>query len=155
MNVDRDVDAERFAQAFRHVWQAISDDVREAIVEHWDATVAFGRPIIEYSNDWRPTHKGVYATAGAGRGEIQFVARLLDPMPDGALKFVVAHELAHFYQRTLGDEPHFSPDGQFLYYRTSNGHKRPRHEYEAEASEFADSWGFPRAPLTSWENEQP
>src|SRR5438067_435227 len=143
--------SQEFVDAFRNVWNSIERPTRDRIVAFWITHAPSGKPQIEYSNCWRPAKDGIYATTAAFQGEMQFVAARVDPMPIDAKTFLIAHELAHVYQKARGDRPVPSPDSDAILFRSQAGILSTEEENEADADEIAASWGYPRGPLRDWQ----
>lgn len=141
---------QQFAVLFQEVWQGIPEGVHLAIVAFWREHAPFGRPMIEYSNQWSPKGENIRATTAAFGGEMQFLARELDPLPDDAVRFIIAHELAHVFQKARGDTLHFPNNGETLY-MGADGRRRTVQENEVDADQLAESWGFSQHPLCLWE----
>jgi hypothetical protein len=150
LHCDGEPRGQQFAELFRQVWQAIPADAHVVIRDFWRRHALFGKPFIEYSNQWLPGGSDVRATTKAFAGEMQFLAKELDPMPDDAVRFIIAHELAHVFQKARGDTLDFSERGEAAFLG-ADGERRTVDENEENADRLAKSWGFPQVPLMLWD----
>jgi len=124
----------RFRNLFRSCWDRVPADVRQAVLFFWGSKGDGVLPRAEFSDVWGDSHcscgqvrysglemrfseSAFRALLGPGRTQVNTVE---------AAAFVIAHELAHVYQKALG----FRPGGI------------NEADNEAEADEFATSWGF-------------
>src|SRR4029077_20297246 len=82
-------------------------------------------PCIELSDLWRDTEKA-FAQVTAVGFEIKFSRSAFEVLPERAAKFLIAHELAHVYQKAIGIKPGGASEDQ----------------NENDANNLASTWGF-------------
>jgi hypothetical protein len=127
-------DAERFVDLFQSCWKQLPQKVRRRITEYWKrravldpATGQECGPWIQLSDDWHDSETCFGQVRNCGM-EVRFSARAFDELPYRAARWVIAHELAHVYQKTIGR----CPGGL-------NANENERH-----ANGLVKDWGFPR-----------
>ncbi len=98
-----DDDGTRFVKLFRETWKQIPLVVRRAILRFWRENAYACYPLIELSNIWAPCD--AYGQVGNIGMELKFRQEAFAHFPSPAAKWVIAHELAHIYQKTCGQQP--------------------------------------------------
>lgn len=126
-----DQGGERFIRLFRSCWKQLPRGSRRAIATFWKGG---GKPypVVELSNLWSDSEEKSFAQVSHGGTVLKFSAKDFAVFPDSIARWVIAHELAHVYQKTRG--------------RTPGG--RTEQENEQEADRIAASWGFDKTPTT-------
>jgi hypothetical protein len=119
--------AKSFVRLFRDCWKRIPFKARRAILAHWQNSPVSWYPKIELSNSWGDAQTCFGQVRHAGL-EVRFSAKDFALLPDEVASWIIAHELAHVYQKATGKRP----GGDAL---ESN---------EEDADEIAPSWGFDR-----------
>ena len=115
-------DTARFLTHFRGTWKVLPATVQSVICEYWRAQ---GRPpLIELSDVWSP--KTMYGQVRVSGMELRFRADSFKHLPTPAANWIIAHELAHVYQKASG--------------RVAGGDNES--ENEEHANKLAKSWGF-------------
>jgi len=115
-------DPNGFLKEFRSAWSLLPTEVREKILQFWASRPY--PPIIELSDVWSP--KAAVGQVRHTGQELKFRAECFLLFRTKAAQWIIAHELAHLYQKALGRPP--------------GGESEEKNE--AEANEFARSWGF-------------
>jgi hypothetical protein len=128
---------ERFARIFRESWGRIPGGPRRSVLKHWRADpspLPAIKPEIALVPDWPGRQQGVMAMAKC-RGHI-LLFRLSDVkrFPDELVAALIAHELAHVYQWSIGHDVG-SLDAL---------------ESEGEADWLMGSWGFSPRAIDEW-----
>jgi hypothetical protein len=118
-------DGRPFVRLFRECWKQIPIGARKRILAHWRAPRQKHLPIIEFSNMWFDSTKSFGQVRNNGR-EVRFSASDFAMLPRAVSKWIVAHELAHVYQKAIG--------------RTPGG--RNEDENEDHANSIVQQWGF-------------
>lgn len=120
-------DAPAFARLLCNVWNRIPMAVQQSIVEYWNLYGATYEPPLqphfELSN-YLPVD--VYGQVNLNGMELKFSSSAFEVFPDSVASWVVAHELAHVYQKARGLPPGGDDYG----------------ENEEHADSLARSWGF-------------
>ena len=140
-----DGDGERFAGLFRQTWRKLSLTARRALLKHWRGLAAYSAemPALEALDLHFPlvvlaADKSRFVSPGSGHciayyGRVPpclaFHALWMDSLPDFAVEYTIAHELAHAFLTSDGSESH-----SLLV--------SPHTGTEAEADELAMEWGF-------------
>lgn len=124
-----DDDGRHFVKLFRETWQQLPLTVRRAILRFWREHGNEWLPLIELSNLWAPHDS--YGQVGRVGMELKFRQEAFAHFPTPAAQWVIAHELAHIYQKACGREP---------------GGENER-ENEDDANNLAKAWGFERTCL--------
>jgi hypothetical protein len=102
-------DGERFARQFIETWKLIPLAARRRMLALWksfQANLPFC-PFLELLDDWSTREvKAGLSTAQVAMGgrQIRFHAGEFAEMPDGACRWIIAHELAHVLQLATGRE---------------------------------------------------
>jgi len=137
----------RFAQLFAEVWRQIPLDYRQRMLAHWHprrgqrfrSGVSPPVPRIECLL-WpvnEPRENVALSHCAPHGDELFFAGPDVNRMPDAAVKWVIAHALAHVFQCATGYE---SPKGE-----------EDEFWYEVYADELAWSgWGFDLGPFDTW-----
>lgn len=131
---DGDGDGQTFAVVFRSVWNEIPLGTRTAILDYWKSQTT--SVLFELSNLWCGAEGSFAKTEGAGT-RLFFNAEAFLVFPKSAARWVVAHELAHVFQKACGKRP--------------GGDNEDENERDANA--IAKSWGFSNSSLViirSW-----
>lgn len=116
----------RFVDLFRSTWNRIPEHERRFVQEFWELSQR--EPYCELSNLWMTESRSNYAQVTGLGCELRFLASAFLVLPDEVARFVIAHELAHVFQKAEGK----SPGGAC------------EEENEAEANSIAERWGFDR-----------
>lgn len=122
-----DDDGTRFVKLFRDTWKSLPLTVRRAILRFWRENA----PLIELSNMWTPGNS--YGQVGRNGMQIKFRQEAFADFPTKAAHWVIAHELAHVYQKACGRPP--------------GGENEIENEDHADG--LANEWGHDRICL-SW-----
>jgi hypothetical protein len=93
-------DGRRFARLFAQTWRRLPLGVRRALRRHWRAQD--DAPWIVYHRAYYYGEAGNYGSCGYEGYRLWFDPSLLDALPDAAVQYLVAHELAHAYQWATG-----------------------------------------------------
>ncbi|MBE7464241.1 MAG: hypothetical protein HS116_12250 [Planctomycetes bacterium] len=112
-----------FVREFRQCWKQIPLSSRRAIVRHWKSSARL--PLFELSNMWADSEKSFAQVSQKGM-ELKFSQKDILFLPSGVMQWVIAHELAHVYQKSIGRKPGGSSD----------------RENERDADRIAKEWGF-------------
>jgi hypothetical protein len=137
----------RFARLFAEVWRQVLPDHRQRMLAHWHP----GRGQRSRSRVYPPVPRieclpcplneprGYVALSHcAPHGDgLSFAGPDLDRMPDTAVKWVIAHALAHVFQHATDYETPRSEEDEFW--------------YEVYADELVwTRWGFDPRPFDDW-----
>lgn len=122
-------DGERFVAMFRGTWDQIPSDVRATILDFCLARHA----VIELSDTFGPNDAfGQVDSIVNGREVVEITVRFRAPafahFPRAAAQWVIAHELAHVYEKACGRLP--GPD--------------ERGDTENRVNQMVGVWGFRR-----------
>ena len=74
---------------------------------------------------------------------VKFNAGEFDQMPDETAHWIIAHELAHVYNRAIGNLPIDSRDGALCFDEAKN---------EETSDKLGESWGFNKIWCTLWDS---
>ena len=118
-----------FVRLFRGCWKQIPTKGRRAILAHWRSAGYEPCPVIELSNMWADSDTCFAQVTRRGM-VLRFSAKDFATFPDSVARWIVAHELAHVYQKAIGRDPGGSSTK----------------DNENEADEIAEGWGFNRMP---------
>jgi hypothetical protein len=118
----------QFVRLFRSCWKQVPYASRRAILAYWKSSEFPYHPSFEFSDMWNS--EACFAQVRNGV-ELRFSATAFAVFPDKTARWVVAHELAHVYQKALGKAP--------------GGHSED--ENEADANRIAEGWGFDKTPF--------
>lgn len=122
--------AEEFINLFQECWQRIPDSDRKRIIAHWKNSGIDAWPMIELSCLWSESHSN-HAQVTLGGMQIRFNSESFRLFPKGVARWVIAHELAHVFQKTEGKSP--------------GGDNEERNENDAD--DIVERWGFEK---TAW-----
>ena len=131
-----DDDGARFVTLFRQTWKQLPLSTRRAILRFWRDNADEWAPLIEVSNSWAPRYS--FGQVGRAGLELKFRQQAFACFPPPAARWVIAHELAHIYQKTCGRPPGGENEG----------------ENEDHADNLAEEWGFSRLCLNCLEMMQ-
>jgi len=125
---------DRFVKLFRHTWDQIPADVTHAILGFCLAH----RPMIELSDSWRPDVSYGQVDCVIRGGQImeitiRFRAAAFACFPLAVAQWVIAHELAHIYEKACGRLPDPDPDAEDV--------------TEERVNKIAEHWGFKQNSL--------
>lgn len=105
------LDPTRFVQAFRNVWGKMPLAARRRIAAHWRTLGGTLQILPDLNNHDNPTAVGQttcrrFVVGDKTTGETRLLSFLDAVMllPDHAMTFTIAHELAHLYLLALGDK---------------------------------------------------
>jgi hypothetical protein len=126
-------DGRTFVKMFRNSWRRLPLNVRRRIMAHWRLGNRPVCPIVEFSNMWIDSWTVFGQVTGNGR-EIRFSAADFVHFPPSIAQWIIAHELAHVYQKAVGKLPGGTPGGPTI------------DENEREADDLAEGWGFDKVP---------
>lgn len=138
-------DGFRFAKNFRETWRRIPLWGRRRILRHWRAEHP-GEPVIKpcirLCEGWerRPLSKGLAglkATVLQEGCELCFWSQIVEAYPDPLVQDLIAHELAHVVQLTMG----FSWVGEDPF------------EVEEHADGLIEQWGFDVHAMDEWDEK--
>jgi hypothetical protein len=119
-----------FVRVFRSCWKQLPLRSRRSILAHWKkAPIPF--PTFELSNMWGDSEVS-FAQVGWNGMKLRFSAADFAVLPDRIAQWIIAHELAHVYQKAIGRSP--GGDSEF--------------ENETDADKIAEDWGFEKRPMT-------
>jgi len=124
-------DGERFVDLFRSCWKQLPQAVQRRISMHWKSTRDQYCPRIELSDIWGESQTCYGQVRNHGM-EMRFSASKFDERPYHAARWVIAHELAHVYQKAIGRQP--------------GGMNEDENERDADG--LAKKWGFPSESST-------
>ncbi|MBI3824073.1 MAG: M48 family metallopeptidase [Planctomycetes bacterium] len=124
----------RFVTLFQSTWKRIPEDDRRLIGDYWSEAKPTRIPICELSNCWID-HAGKYGQCTANGYELRFDASAFLILPENVATFVIAHELAHVFQKAEGN----CPGGA------------NQQENEGDANFIAEKWKFDRIALLTLE----
>ncbi len=124
----KDADGRRFVRLFRQCWRQLPFNDRRKIISFWK-NLEFPYPVFELSNMWEGVDENLGQTDENG-ARIRFNADAFPHMPDQAAVAVIAHELAHVFQKVLG--------------RLPGGENEE--ENEQHANRIVDDWDINRNP---------
>jgi hypothetical protein len=119
-----DDDGRCFVKLFRDTWRKLPLSVRCTVLQFWRENANEGGPLIELSNLWVP-HDSYGQVRNAGM-VLKFRQEAFSCFPPQAARWVIAHELAHVYQKACG----LSPGG------------KDEETNEHHADNLAKEWGF-------------
>ena len=125
-----DAEADVFVNSFNDCWKRIPQHDQAQILDYWQNQCGERGPKIELSDQWYDS-KTCFGQVRQQGAEIRF-AKSLTLLPRDARSFLIAHELAHVYQKCIGRRP--------------GGDNAT--ENEENADRIAEEWGFSRSPLT-------
>ena len=121
---------EEFVDLFRTTWQHLPLVDRRRIIKFWKSSEYAWQPVFELSDIWAPMDAD--GQVGSCGYEIKFREQSFRHFPKPAAEWIIAHELAHVYQRaTRRDPTQFTKD-----------------ENEDDADRIAESWGFSKLWLS-------
>ena len=174
---------QRFAVVFKRTWARIPQEVRQHILEHWHKSdcrrltqlvypeqvsemevddlsellrIRWVVPKVELLSGWVGRDEEDIVPAekyprGSGLGHVyakgcimRFHAPSIDRMPDATVRHLIAHEIAHVFQNAVGDEYLFGPDWG----------KPNQGDYEQNADEIMEEWGFKPFAVDAWAADQ-
>lgn len=131
-----------FLFLFRKTWEQIPSEAQKKILGFWfsRAVESDKGPIhvrFELSNFWN--NEAIYAQIKEGGRKACFRESLFAVMPESVGLWIVAHELAHVFNRSLSERWYdkYLLDAPDIYYE----------ENERAADQLANSWGFDRSQL--------
>lgn len=116
---------ESFLCLFRSCWDKVPAAAQTAITEHWGGSPVPLHPKIELSDCWADSND-CFAQTGFNGMELRFSRRDFAILPDSVATWIIAHELAHVYQKAIGRRPGGASED----------------ENEADADSIASGWGF-------------
>jgi len=113
---------ERFLEILNSSFSRIPQDHQDSILNYLESSKT-QTPMIEWSNFVRDPNIACYHDGGR---TLKFRQNELIHYPDNAFGWVIAHEFAHVFQKTIG--------------RIAGGENETQNEKEADR--IAKSWGF-------------
>jgi hypothetical protein len=119
----------QFVERFQTCWTRLTPATRAKIEAYWDSADDPNLPLIELSNLWRDWRTCFGQTTQIGM-ELKFSEGAFKYFPDVIADWVIAHELAHVYQKAMGRRPGGANE----------------EENENDADEIASGWGFDNGP---------
>lgn len=120
-------DPGKFVALFCDCWTRIPESDRCVISDFWNE-LNHG-PLIELSDCWGDSNES-FAQVTRGGAIVRFGAKDFAVLPPCVSTWIIAHELAHVYQKAVGQKP--------------GGESEKTNE--AEADSIAKSWGFDDMP---------
>lgn len=123
--------AQRFVAQFRDCWERIPISARHEILAYWKKETSAGYPRIELSDMWGDSETNFAQVRHMGM-ELRFSAHDFLVLPDSIAHWVIAHELAHVFQKTAGKVPGGANEA----------------ENERDADVIAMRWGFAKSHRT-------
>jgi hypothetical protein len=136
-------DGDRFAGFFRETWGRLPMWARRRFLKHW-RTDPFPppllySPVIELLPGWsgRKAGRGLRGDAAnvSCRGHLlRFWTRCVAAFPDDLVRDLIAHELAHVYQWSIGDDLETMDN----------------FEAESLADQLVEDWGFSADAMDEW-----
>ena len=135
-------DGARFAGLFRDTWRRLPLWVRRSILKHWRTDpfpLPLFKPEIELVPDWegRVAGRGLrgdMACVKARGHTMRFWTRIVAAFPDELVRDLIAHELAHVCQWSIGRDL-LTMDN---------------YETEEEADWWVERWGFSADTMDQW-----
>jgi hypothetical protein len=128
-----DDDGRHFVRLFRATWKRLPLTVRRGILRYWrqmGPRWGWAPPFIELSDSWSPHDS--YGQVGFLGMELRFRQEAFARLPLAIACCVIAHELAHVYQKVCG--------------RRAGGENE--RENEKHADSLIEKWGFDRGCLS-------
>lgn len=136
---------ERFARLFLETWRRLPLFVRRSVLRHWRTDVSPASPVgpaIELLAEWstRVRGRGLGGAWGGARDHghtLRFWAKIVAAFSDELVRDLIAHEVAHVYQWSVGwelDEMNCV-------------------EVEEDANWMLDGWGFSATAMDAWATE--
>lgn len=95
---------QKFVRLFRACWDQLPYKARRLILTYWKSGKTASEPLIELSDMWVDSKTSFAQVTDQGT-ELRFSARDFALLPVLVARWVVAHELAHVYQKALGRRP--------------------------------------------------
>ncbi len=135
-----DGDGRLFVKRFRETWTRLPLGVRRKISSYWRSNKYGFQPFIELSNFFG--RDDIYGQVKNDGYTVKFRASEFDEMPDKTAHWIIAHELAHVYNRAIGNSPFFSEEGGFSIDEERN---------EEAVNKLVESWGFSKAWRILWD----
>ncbi len=135
-----DGDGRLFVKRFRETWTRLPLGVRRKISSYWRSNIYGFQPFIELSNFFG--RDDIYGQVKNDGYTVKFRASEFDEMPDKTAYWIIAHELAHVYNRAIGNIPFFSEEGGFSIDEERN---------EEAVNRLVESWGFSKAWRILWD----
>lgn len=128
--LSHDGGGEEFTKLFQECWQQIPDSDRGRLLAHWMNSGIKTYPMIELSTLWSDS-QSCFTQVTLGGMEIRYNSDHFRHFPKGVARWIIAHELAHVFQKTEGKSP--------------GGDDERRNENDAD--EIVERWGFEK---TAW-----
>ncbi len=129
-------DATRLERIITDVWRGLSTGAREAIATFWRN----GDPKVELSNLW--DSENCNAKLRGDGCTIKVSEEAFRNMPDDVARYVIAHELAHVFQKANGIWVRSGDDGGPLSFEREGVHWGDEPRLEDDADQTAGKWGF-------------
>lgn len=98
-----DDDGKWFVELFRSTWRLLPLSVRRAILKFWRHQNTTSYLLIELSNLWAPENS--FGQVGCNGKELKFRQKVFSRIPPRAARWLIAHELAHVFQKACGRRP--------------------------------------------------
>ncbi len=126
-------DGKQFVSIFRNTWKKIPYKVRRAILKYWRES---NWPVgFELSNMWGSGYDPKLSAQVRHEGCLmKFRQSDFEVLPEKVAEFLIAHELAHVYQKACGRRPGGESE----------------EENENHANHLASSWGFYTSLYYEW-----
>jgi len=122
-------DGGQFVEVFRDTWKRLPLRVRRAMCGFWRQGTTEYEPQIELSDCWSP--ESSYAQVTRAGMEVKFRQEAFACFPREAAQWIIAHELAHVFQKACGRVPGGDAES----------------ENEKHADDLAREWGFDQGCL--------